>query len=123
MWGEAGDSESVAKDVAKGVADVNYLSNTGGKMSISDACALKYKQDFGDAIPVTSQEEANKEPRKTAVISSNYRSLIVRSRSYIAAKPMPTKLEQLEEYFSRNKQYMRRKAIVEMKQLLSDWRE
>lgn len=74
--------------VEQGLADVSYLSDmtwNSQATKLSDNAFEKFRLVHGPrAVPVTTQEEADKVPAgyKAVIVSSNYRDLITRSSAY-----------------------------------------
>jgi len=135
MWGQVkGRNESIALDIANAVPDVSYLSDTTPSYSVSDiadSCAELFTKSFGDSVPVSTQQEANELTelgKKAAVVPSNYVRIIKQSSSYVhVSMPKPrTPADELKDFLKANKKYMRRQAIVSMKQLIDsavNWRQ
>ena len=74
--------------VEQGLADVSYLSDMtwySQATKLSDDAFEKFRLVHGPrAVPVTTQEEADKVPAgyKAVIVSSNYKNLITRSSAY-----------------------------------------
>lgn len=73
--------------VEAGVADVSYVSNMlwGSDTQIVADAYARFRLVHGPrAVPVTTQEEADKVPTgyKAVIVSSNYKNLITRSSAY-----------------------------------------
>jgi len=131
MWSETDDLQKVAEYVDEGIADLEYLSSVS-PMLVKEACYQHFVKKHPGKIPVQNQAELqmylDRNMTNTVVINSSYYGCVKESNSYrtssVAIVPkLPVEL--LEEYFSRNKQYMRRLAIVEFKAMLAkakSWR-
>ncbi len=74
--------------VEQGLADVSYLSDMtwySEATRLYDGAFVRFRLVHGPrAVPVTTQEEADKVPAgyKAVIVSSNYRNLITRSPAY-----------------------------------------
>ena len=74
--------------IEQDLADVSYLSNMswyGSSINISNEAFERFRLVHGPrAVPVTTQEEADKVPAgyKAVIVSSNYKNLITRSSAY-----------------------------------------
>jgi hypothetical protein len=78
----------VIEFVEQDLADVSYLSDMSwysSSINISNEAFERFRLVHGPrAVPVTSQEEADKVPAgyKAVIVSSNYKNLITRSSAY-----------------------------------------
>ena len=102
MW--ASDPNVVVL-IEKGLADVAYVKDMSWKSSLNlpDQAFEKFRQVHGPhAVPVTTQEEADKVPAgyRGVIVSGNYRSLIRRSSLYSEpASDIPSPLERLYQWY------------------------
>lgn len=123
MWREVGDVESVARDMAEDVSDVEYVGSY--QTDIADACAKHFTEEFGDATPVANQRDANEiisSGGKAAVVSHAYAEQVKSAPSWtnkFAASPVPTPAEELESFLKINRKHMRRSGIVAFKELIN----
>lgn len=74
--------------IEQGLADVYYISDMswyGSSVKLTDEAFERFRLVHGPrAVPVTTQEEADKVPTgyKAVIVSSNYKNLITRSSAY-----------------------------------------
>ena len=87
--------------IEQGLADVSYLSNMswyGSSVKLTDEAFERFRLVHGPrAVPVTTQEEADKVPvgYKAVIVSSNYKNLITRSSAY--EEPEDDSIDQLDK--------------------------
>ena len=124
-WLATGQWELIARLMEKGIKDVEDVRFVGIPDPLKDACAKRYIKRYGDAVPVSSQKEAEDRnaagARRTAYVGASYGAAITSSRVYkesgFAAEPIPSPRERLEQWFEDNKRYMPRIPKVKFKQL------
>lgn len=131
MWADRPDeADKVADAVAANVKDVSYLANQVNKTAtVIDTVHDNFVATYGtNARPASDQREAdyiNSNGGRAAVVSTNHRTMVMASPKYNPPelRRAPAKVEELQEFFSRNKKYMRRPAIVACKKLIAKWSE
>ena len=124
-WASTGQNELIARMMEDGEPDVEDMRFTTMPDALKDACAKRYIKKFGDAVPVTSQKEANDKNaagQKTAYVGSSYSMAVTSSSVYRESRPAtPAPLsprEAIEKWFDDHKKHMPRLSKVAFKKLV-----
>lgn len=127
MWFAANVPERVALLMERGSPDLEYAAHNAPEI-VKEACYNLFKKQYPKAVLAKNAEELErlvKQGMEVKVYSSAFYGAVTSSSGY---SPTKTKVEvalkskspteQLQDYFDKNKKYMRTPAIVGMKELI-----
>lgn len=130
VWLETERYEEVATLLEQETPDLEYAEH-GAPELVKEACYRLFQSKYPGHVAARDQDELEKLVEngmtKTIYVGGAYGALIRGAPSYQqqAIVEAKTPRETLQDWFEKNKQYMRRKAIVSFKRLIkesADWR-
>jgi len=126
MWFESDDMELVVSLIEANLDDVGYADWNTPEI-VKDACYRHFRAQHPEEVIAKDQSELDSlvEKGMKVYVSGGYYGGIVKSTSAYQADVKDYKLDisvhqELDEWFGKNKKYMRRQAIVSFKKLLID---
>lgn len=130
IWLATEQWELVARLMAEAVHDVEDLKHFNVPKGLADACAKQWIKQHGDAIPVSSQQEANDRQQaatrgqsvRTVFVGESMQRAVQASSlvagTAIAKAPTLSPRQQVEQWYVDNKKNMPRLAKVAFKRLI-----
>lgn len=123
MWYDADEADVVAEMIDSAASDVSYAKYSSPQI-VKDACWRLFQKQYPEGVPAENKKELEKLVAdgftKVVVVNSGMYNSISKSDAFKASTPRfqlaPYGI--LKEFFEENRSCMRRKAIVNFKNLL-----
>lgn len=119
----------VIEFVEQGLADVSYISDMSwysSSINISNEAFERFRLVHGPrAVPVVTQEEADKVPAgyKAVIVSSNYKNLITRSSAYEEPEDDSTDpLDKLQQWFESIEDNLTEEQLEQFNEIMEELR-
>jgi hypothetical protein len=115
--------------IEQGLADVSYISDMswyGSSVKLTDEAFERFRLVHGPrAVPVTTQEEADKVPTgyKAVIVSSSYKSLITRSSAYEEPEDDSIDpLDKLQQWFESIEDKLTKEEVEQFNEIMKELR-
>lgn len=133
MWAaQEGYEIRTAELIKKNTGDVEYITShshvSPGFKTTTDTLYNDFKEQYGErAVPVSSQEEMESlaDGYKPVLVSYNEKTVMEQSALYKRPEFIiqPALSDKLEDWLTRNKQYLPEEAITEMENIIKQEKE